>query len=239
MASTSRKASLDPGPGASLAWFAKALGLGEAPPRHGADRIVVRLVDVMPRAAISRPSFVFLVDLAESSGALERLDAVVGAAAVLLADRRARVAVIALRGAGRTCIVPATASQHRVRRSLAELRPYGRPSLSEGLAAAARAAASEAGRPDRRSPLLVVLSDGLGVATGTDALATARRFSVLRIPTLVVDTEPGPLDPGVLADVAGAMAARYVRVPGVDDDALAALARGATAAAGDDRLRPA
>jgi magnesium chelatase subunit D len=171
---------------------------------------------------------------ASASGGAARIVAVRGAVSALLADgeeRGDRIGVVVLREAGAGTIVPATGSAERARRQLAVVPGGGRPALAAGLRAALRMAVEEATRPDAPVPLVVLVSDGLGLKAVSEAVVPAARVAALGLPALVVDTSPAERKESALSRIAEVMRARLLRLPDPEPEVLAAAMRGALALA--------
>jgi magnesium chelatase subunit D len=203
------------------------------------NRIIVRAEDFHIRRFKEQPRriAIFAVD-ASGSSAVNRLAEAKGAILLLLADcyvQRDEVALIAFRGFGADLLLPPTHALARARRALAALPGGGPTPLAAGINAALRLAVME--RRAGKQPLLVILTDGganIGqdgkpgrAAAGRDALAAAKACGVQNLPALVVDTAPRRQK--FVAELAGAMAARYVPLPYAD---AARLSRAVQAAGG-------
>jgi magnesium chelatase subunit D len=208
--------------------------------RGGADgprRVRVRREDFQIARFRQRAggTAIFVVD-ASGSAAAARLAEAKGAVELLLADcyvRRDQVALIAFRGRGATLLLPPTGALARARRALAALPGGGGTPLAAGLDAAL--ALADAVRRRGRSPLLVLLTDGRAnvARDGTggrplaeaDALHAARLLRAARIAALLIDTATRPQD--FARQMADAMGARYLALPGADPNLLSRAVRGA------------
>ena len=166
-------------------------------------------------------AIIFVVD-ASGSSALNRMAEAKGAVELLLADcyvRRDHVAVIAFRGATAEILLPPTRSLVRAKRSLAGLPGGGATPIACALEAAARMVLAV--RAKGQTPMVIVLTDGQanvardgtrGRAAGfEDALSTARGLRFLGSTTLLIDTSPKSQPQA--AQLAEAMAARYLALP--------------------------
>jgi magnesium chelatase subunit D len=204
------------------------------------NRIVVRVEDFHIRRFKEQPRriAIFAVD-ASGSSAVNRLAEAKGAILLLLADcyvRRDEVALIAFRGTHADLLLPPTHALARARRALAALPGGGPTPLAAGINAALRLAVMQ--RRAGKQPLLVILTDGganIGqdgkpgrAAAGRDALAAAQACGAQNLPALVVDTAPRRQN--FVAQLAAAMAARYVPLPYAD---AARLSRAVQAAGGE------
>jgi magnesium chelatase subunit D len=208
-------------------------------PDRSQNRIIVRAEDFHIRRFKEQPRriAIFAVD-ASGSSAVNRLAEAKGAILLLLADcyvQRDEVALIAFRGAGADLLLPPTHALARARRALAALPGGGPTPLAAGINAALALAVME--RRGGKQPLLVLLTDGganIGqdgkpgrAAAGRDALAAARACGAQNLPALVVDTSPRRQN--FVAQLAGAMEARYMPLPYAD---AARLNRAVQAAGG-------
>jgi magnesium chelatase subunit D len=197
----------------------------------GCRRIAVRAEDFHIKRFREKPRniAIFAVD-ASGSSALNRLAEAKGAILLLLADcyvQRDEVALIAFRGQSAELLLPPTHALARVRRALAALPGGGPTPLASGIAAARLLAEHE--RRAGKQPLLVILTDGganIGqdgkpgrAAAGADALAAAKACAAQHLSALVVDTAPRRQP--FVAQLAGAMAAKYFPLPYADAQRLA------------------
>ena len=201
--------------------------------RGPGERPAIRTDDIRVRRPVPqrRRATIFAVD-ASGSAALARLAEVKGAVEHLLAEsyvRRDEVGLIAFRGSAAETLLPPTRSLARAKRELQALPGGGGTPLAAGIAAGLEQAARS--RSAGRAPLLVVLTDGgANIARdGTpgraqaqqDAEAIAALVAAARIPAILIDSSARG-DRRVEA-LARSMAARYVRLPRVEDGALAAI----------------
>ncbi len=197
------------------------------------ERPAIRTDDIRVRRPVPqrRRATIFAVD-ASGSAALARLAEVKGAVEQLLGEsyvRRDEVGLIAFRGSAAETLLPPTRSLARAKRELQALPGGGGTPLAAGIAAGLEQAARS--RSAGRAPLLVVLTDGgANIARdGTpgraqaqqDAEAIAALVAAARIPAILIDSSARG-DRRVEA-LARSMAARYVRLPRLDDGALAAI----------------
>ena len=177
-----------------------------------------------------RTTTLFVVD-ASGSSALHRLAEAKGAVELLLAEcyvRRDEVALIAFRGKASELLLPPTRSLVRARRCLAALPGGGGTPLAAAIDSAGRLAVDIRRRGN--TPLVVFFTDGranIGLdgvqgreAGDSDALKTARQFSMLGAKSLLIDTSPRPSPRA--AELATALAADYLPLPHADAGRLAA-----------------
>jgi magnesium chelatase subunit D len=193
-------------------------------------RVAVRAEDFRIRRFKEQPRriAIFTVD-ASGSSALNRLAEAKGAILLLLADcyvQRDEVALIAFRGQGAEILLPPTSALARARRALAALPGGGPTPLAAGISAGLRLAAAE--KRTGKQPLLVLLTDGganIGAdgkpgraVAGQDAMAAAKICARENVAALVVDTSPRRQK--FVAEIAGAMGARYLPLPYADSAKL-------------------
>lgn len=177
---------------------------------------------------------VFVVDASGSMGARERMEATKGAILSLLIDayqKRNRVALITVRGAGAEEVLPPTRSIEVAHRHLAEIETGGRTPLWAGLERAAALVLRERRHEPDLVPLLVLVSDGRanvarGASTPTAAVEEmALRFRELSVPALVVDTESGYVRLGRARTLARLLEADYVAFEELEAGNLAGSVR--------------
>ncbi|PXW33548.1 VWA domain-containing protein [Nocardia sp. 348MFTsu5.1] len=176
---------------------------------------------------------VFVLDLSGSMTARKRLDAVSGAVVSMLTDsyqRRDRVAVVTLRGAGAEVTVPPTRSVDAALRRLAGVSTGGRTPLAEGLLTARDVVRRNAYKEPNRRPLLVVLTDGRATS-GSGALAragvAADRLRRDGTSTVVVDCEQGMVRLGLARVLAGQLGGECVQLADLTAGGVAAVVRSA------------
>ncbi len=196
---------------------------------RGAGRLSIRHDDLRIRRFVARAesTTVFAVD-ASGSAAFARLAEAKGAVELLLAQayvKRAEVALVAFRGDMAEITLPPTRSLARAKRQLAALAGGGGTPMAAGIDLARRL--GEAERARGRTPLVVVLTDGRANVGGGDgvspheaALKAARAFAATGIAGVFIDCSARPRPQG--AELAVAMAARYVALPRVDAQAVVA-----------------
>ncbi|WZH54270.1 MAG: magnesium chelatase subunit D family protein [Nocardioides alkalitolerans] len=215
-----------------------------APHQHGRGRrsgaLVLRPSDLRGAVREGRESnlVLFCVDASGSMAARKRMQQVKTAILSLLMDayqRRDKVGLVTFRGLEAALVLPPTGSVEAAARRLEDLPAGGRTPLAEGLLVAADVLRRERIRDPRRRPLLVLVTDGRATA-GADPVARSRQVAAWLadqgIETVVVDCEAGPFRLGLAARLAVELRATHLPVDEVSAEALAGVARAATAASG-------
>ncbi|GAA4036407.1 magnesium chelatase subunit D [Sphingomonas rosea] len=194
--------------------------------RGRTDRIRLGPDDLRVRRHESRSASLTIIAVdASGSAAAQRLAEAKGAAETLLQQsyvRRAEVAVIAVRGASATLLLPPTRSLTRAKRLLSELPGGGGTPLAAGIESARELAEAAASRG--RTPSVVLLTDGraniaLDGSPGretamADATRAARRLAATGTASLVIDI--GARARPEAADLARGMNGRYLHMPLAD-----------------------
>jgi magnesium chelatase subunit D len=196
-------------------------------------RILVSPSDFRIRRFVQRmeATTIFVVD-ASGSTAFQRLAEAKGAVELLLAKAyvsRARVALIAFRGAGAELLLPPTRSLTRAKNRLADLPGGGGTPLAAAMDAALVLAQSEKAKD--HTPMLVFLTDGRANITRDggpgravaqeEALGAARLIAESNIASVFVDTSPRAQPDG--DRFARAMNGAYAPLPYVEATAMAGL----------------
>ncbi|MEO5663833.1 MAG: VWA domain-containing protein [Nocardioides sp.] len=173
----------------------------------------------------------FCVDASGSMAARKRMTQVKTAVLSLLMDayrRRDKVGLITFRGAEAELVLPPTHSVEIAARRLDELPAGGRTPLATGLLEAATVLQRERLRDPRLRPLLVVVTDGRAT-DGADAVArsikAAEYVAGLRVTTVVIDGEGGPLRLGLAVRLAEVLGAEHLPVAEVTAEALTGSVR--------------
>ncbi len=164
----------------------------------------------------------FCVDASGSMAARKRMTQVKTAVLSLLMDayrRRDKVGLITFRGQGAELALPPTHSVEIAAARLDELPAGGRTPLAAGLLEAAKVLQRERLRDPRLRPLLVVVTDGRAT-DGADAVGRSVRAAEyvagLRVTTVVIDSEGGPLRLGLAVRLAEVLGAEHLPVAEVD-----------------------
>ncbi len=174
---------------------------------------------------------VFALDTSGSM-AMNRISQAKGAILRLLREaylHRDKVALVSFRGNCADVVIPPTRSVELARRALDAIPAGGGTPLARGLEAALNVARI-AGRNDPRQTVLVLLTDGTpNVAAGAsgsreaiwrevEAVSSALRAQGLA--SVVIDTLHWAVSRGDGERLAGALGARYVRLPRPDGDSV-------------------
>ncbi|WP_310529030.1 VWA domain-containing protein [Nocardioides sp.] len=173
----------------------------------------------------------FCVDASGSMAARKRMTQVKTAVLSLLMDayrRRDKVGLITFRGRGAVLVLPPTHSVEIAAARLDELPAGGRTPLAAGLLEAATVLRRERLRDPRLRPLLVVVTDGRatdGADAVTRSVRAAEYVAALRVTTIVVDSEAGPLRLGLAARLAQVLGAEHLPVADVSAEALTGSVR--------------
>ncbi|MFF0814214.1 VWA domain-containing protein [Rhodococcus sp. NPDC003318] len=176
---------------------------------------------------------VFVVDASGSMAGRDRLSAVTGAVVSLLRDayqRRDKVAVITVRGAGAELVLPPTSSVDVAVRRLRSLRTGGRTPLAQGFLKAREVVLRERVRDPRRRAMVVALTDGRATG-GPDPVQRARIAAGLLADTsaaaVVVDCESGMVRLGLAAELATALRGACIRLAELSAEHVAGVVRAA------------
>ncbi len=177
---------------------------------------------------------IFVVD-ASGSSALNRLAEAKGAVELLLGESYARrdlVSLIAFRGKTADVLLAPTRAIAAAKRALAALPGGGGTPLATAIDVAreqallARRSGQEAAVVFLTDARANVARDGSGgrPLAEQDALASARAFTTMSVPAILLDTSPRPS--AFAATLAEAMRARYVPLPNSDARAISHAVRG-------------
>lgn len=189
-----------------------------------AGRVVLEPADLRTAVREGREAnlLLFCVDASGSMAARRRMVAVKTAILSLLTDayrRRDKVALISFRGDSARLALPPTGSVEVAAALLDDLPAGGRTPLAEALVESHRVLTRERLRDARLRPLLIVVTDGRATA-GADAVARSQQaaghLAGLRVPSVVVDCEQGPLRLGLARTLAGHLRAEHVPMERVD-----------------------
>jgi len=169
----------------------------------------------------------FAVDASGSMAARRRMASAKGAVLALLQrayQERDHVGLLQFRGVKATLLLPPTNSTDRAFRSLTTLPTGGRTPLAAGLRLARRTLQLAKARDNQQQAMLVLVTDGranvadLDAAHGVamnpveDAVAAARELRSAGVPTLVIDTEEGPVRIGLASMLAQELGGTYVEL---------------------------
>jgi magnesium chelatase subunit D len=238
LARTGRRVGATHGDSGSLHLVETLLAAAGQQPARGrtSGRVDVRAEDLRVAVREGREAnlVLFCVDASGSMAARKRMTQVKTAVLSLLMDayrRRDKVGLITFRGQEAELVLPPTHSVEIAAARLDELAAGGRTPLSAGLLEAARVLQRERLRDPRLRPLLVVVTDGRAT-DGADAVARSLRAAEyvagLRVTTIVIDSEGGPLRLGLAARFAEVLGAEHLPVAEVSAEALAGTVRSHT-----------
>ena len=194
------------------------------PADRAGRRVVLEPADLRTAVREGREAnlLLFCVDASGSMAARRRMVAVKTAILSLLTDayrRRDKVALISFRGDGARLALPPTGSVEVAAALLDDLPAGGRTPLAEALVESHRVLTRERLRDARLRPLLIVVTDGRATS-GADAVARSQQaaghLAGLRVPSVVVDCEQGPMRLGLARTLAGHLRAEHVPMERVD-----------------------
>ncbi|UAL07012.1 MAG: putative cobaltochelatase [Candidatus Methanogranum gryphiswaldense] len=172
---------------------------------------------------------VFVVDASGSMGAQQRMIAVKGAISSLLTDayqKRDRVSLIVFRGTTAEIVLPPTNSIVLAKKSMDEIPTGGKTPLGDGLIKAHELITKEQSKDPKIRPMMVVVSDGRGNVSRSDAKPMDEISSIcLSIrecgyPSLVLDSEMGMLTLGFAKKLADKMDAKYLKLEDLRADTV-------------------
>jgi magnesium chelatase subunit D len=159
----------------------------------------------------------FAVDASGSMAARRRMASAKGAVLALLQrayQQRDSVGLLQFRGTKATLLLPPTNSTDRACKFLATLPTGGRTPLASGLRLALQTFQMAHKRDKQRKSILVLITDGRANVTDLgrkhaptinpieDAFAAAHELRSAGIPSLVIDTEEGPVRMGLASRLA-------------------------------------
>lgn len=239
LARTGRRIGATRGDSGSLHLVETLLAAAGQQPARGrtSGRVDVRAEDLRVAVREGREAnlVLFCVDGSGSMAARRRMTQVKTAVLSLLMDayrRRDKVGLITFRGQDAELVLPPTHSVEIAAARLEELPAGGRTPLAAGLLEAAKVLQRERLRDPRLRPLLVVVTDGRAT-DGADAVArsvrAAEHVAGLRITTVVIDSEGGPLRLGLAVRLAEVLGAEHLPVAEVSAEALTGAVRSHTA----------
>jgi magnesium chelatase subunit D len=238
LARTGRRVGATRGDSGSLHLVETLLAAAGQQPARGrtSGRVDVRAEDLRVAVREGREAnlVLFCVDASGSMAARKRMTQVKTAVLSLLMDayrRRDKVGLITFRGQEADLVLPPTHSVEIAAARLDALPAGGRTPLAAGLLEAARVLQRERLRDPRLRPLLVLVTDGRAT-DGADAvvrsLRAAEYVAGLRVTTIVIDSEGGPLRLGLAHRLAEVLGAEHLPVAEVSAEALAGTVRSHT-----------
>ena len=176
----------------------------------------------------------FVVDASGSMAAEERMVAAKGAILSLLLDayqRRDRVGMVVFRKEKAELVLPPTKSVELANKLLSEIPTGGRTPLAHGLKLALNTIMGQLSRDKHLVPLLVLISDGkanislYGGDPLEDAVAVAREIRAYGINSLIIDTEQGFLNFGLMRQLSDEMNGKYLKLEDLEASTLASAVR--------------
>ncbi len=179
-------------------------------------------------------TIIFAVDASGSMGAKRRMVATKEAILSLLFDayqKRDQVGMVAFRKDRAEILLPVTRSIDLAQKRLQQLPTGGRTPLSKGLFLSWQMITTRRMKDADMVPLLVLITDGkANNANGDldpveDALAVATRIHNHHIPSIVIDTEKGPISLGLAKEIAKVMKAQYYKIDQLRSEEIGELVR--------------
>jgi len=177
---------------------------------------------------------IFVVDASGSMAAEERMAAAKGAILSLLLDayqRRDRVGMVVFRKEKAELVLPPTKSVELANKLLSEIPTGGKTPLAHGLKLALDTIKGQRSRDKHLVPLLVLVSDGkanislYGGDPLEDAVTVAREIRAHGINSLIIDTEQGFLNFGLMRQLSDEMNGKYLKLEELEASTLASAVR--------------
>ncbi len=172
----------------------------------------------------------FVVDASWSMAVAERMQATKGAIMSLLTDayqRRDRVGLVVFQKDDAHVVLPPTSSVELAKKALAEIPVGGKTPLAHGLTLAFRVITQELRTHPELSPLMILLTDGAGNVSMTDALPPQeeayRAASLIRetdARAVVINMEHAAFDQGLAQTLADRLDAPCYTLPEFKAEAL-------------------
>lgn len=183
-------------------------------------------------------TILFIVDASSSMGVRQRMKAVKGAILSILNDayqKRDKVGMIAFRKDTAQLVLGITRSVDLAEKNLRELPTGGKTPLASGLYRGYEVIKAAKLKDPDIIPLIVLVSDGRanvsfnGGNPVEEAIIAAKRIKAEEIKALVIDTENDFIQLGMVAKIAEAMGAEYLKLDILGDREIKAAVKGLVA----------
>ncbi len=194
--------------------------------------LALRPGDYQKKVRVRRTAnlILFVVDASWSMAVAERMQATKGAIMSLLTDayqRRDRVGLVVFQKDDAHVVLPPTNSVELAKKALAEIPVGGKTPLAHGLTLAYRVITQELRTHPELSPLMILLTDGAGNVSMTDALAPQeeayRAAGLIRetdARSVVINMEHVAFDQGLAQTLADRLGAPCYTLPEFKAEAL-------------------
>jgi len=210
----------------------QAEGQGPEQAEGQGPALALRPGDYQKKVRVRRTAnlILFVVDASWSMAVAERMQATKGAIMSLLTDayqRRDRVGLVVFQKDDAHVVLPPTSSVELAKKALAEIPVGGKTPLAHGLTLAFRVITQELRTHPELSPLMILLTDGAGNVSMTDALPPQeeayRAASLIRetdARAVVINMEHAAFDQGLAQTLADRLDAPCYTLPEFKAEAL-------------------